>query len=144
MATKSTNMSLMVIFFSFSFLIFAPSQLVFSYENKNFLSAPTPSPSSENRDKLLPELKKFVAKCGEKLSNHCGEEIRNDLLEIENISGYCCKQLVEMGKICHLGMVRLAATTSVNKEEASTIVSNSARVYNKCARVINSIASSPH
>lgn len=147
MATKSTNMSLVVIFFSFSFITFAPSRLVFAYENRIFLSSPTPSPSSvdhEYRDKLLPELKKFVAKCGENLSNYCGEEIRNDLLEIENISGYCCKQLVKIGKICHMGMVRLAATTSVNKEESSTIISNSARVYNKCARVINSIASSPH
>lgn len=147
MATKSTNMSLMVVFFSFSFLIFAPSRLVFSYENDMFLSSPTPSPSfdnSEYSDKLLPELKKFVAKCGENLSSYCGKEIRNDLLEIENISGYCCKQLVNMGKICHMGMVRLAAITSVNKEESSTIILNSARVYDKCTMVINSIASSPH
>lgn len=140
MATQSANMSLMLIFFSFSFIIFAPSRLVFSYENRILSTSLTQSPSS---DKLLPELNKFVGKCGENLSKHCGEEIRNDLLEIENMSGYCCKQLVQMGKICHMGMVRLAAT-SVNKEESSTIISNSARVYNKCSRVINTIASSPH
>lgn len=147
MATKSTNMSLVVTFFSLSFIIFAPSRLVLSYENKILLSSPTPLSPSENHqysDKLLPELKKFVAKCRESLSNHCGKEIRNDLLEIENMSAYCCKQLVQMGKICHMGMVRLAATTSVNKEESSTIIRNSARVYDKCARIINSIASSPH
>lgn len=141
MATQSANMSLMLIFFLFSFIIFAPSRLVLSYESRRLSTLPTVSSSS---DKLLPELKKFVAKCGENLSNHCGEEIRNDLLGIENMSGYCCKQLVKMGKICHMGMVRLAATTSVNKEESSTIISNSARVYNKCDRVINIIASSPH
>ncbi|XP_074347126.1 protein DOWN-REGULATED IN DIF1 11-like [Apium graveolens] len=141
MAAQSAKISLMVIIFSFSFIIFAPSRLVFSYENRVLSTSPTPSPSS---DKLLLELKKFVAKCVGNLSKNCGEEIRNDLLEIENMSAYCCKQLVQMGKICHMGMVGLAATTSVNKEESSTISSNSARVYNKCERIINIIASSPH
>ncbi|KAL1832381.1 hypothetical protein ACET3Z_002032 [Daucus carota] len=147
MATKSASMSLAVIVFSISFLFFAPSRLVFSSENKIFLTSPTPSPSAdhfEHGNRILPELKRFVAKCGENLSDHCGQEIRNDLLGIEDISGYCCKQLVKMGKVCHMGMVRLAATTSVNKEESSAIISNGARVYDKCAMLISIIASSPH
>lgn len=139
MAAKSTNLSTMVIFFAICILTLTPSPLVFSFENE-YISSPTESPSSA--DMLSIEFERFVTKCGENLSNNCGREIRNDLLGIAEVSGYCCGQLVEMGLICHKGMVRLASSITDNEKEASTITSNSARVYNRCAKIISSSAPS--
>lgn len=143
MATKSVSLSTMVIFFAFTFQLFVPSQLVFSYENK----VPLSSPSLSGNDEQLAGLKTFAAKCCENLSKDCGKEIRNELLEIGNISRLCCGQLVEMGLVCHKAMTRLALEILpplFNQGETGTVISNTIPVYNRCAKNINGIALSPY
>lgn len=139
MATKSASLSTMVIFFAFTFQLFAPSLLVFSYENM----APLSSPSSSSQ---LAGLKTFAAKCCENMSRDCGKEIRNELLEIGNVSRLCCGQLVEMGLVCHKAMTRLALEILpplFDEGKTSTVISNTVRVYNRCAKSINGGAPSP-
>ncbi|KAL8158367.1 hypothetical protein AgCh_002890 [Apium graveolens] len=122
------------------FQLFAPS--VFSYENV----VPLSSPSSSPNDKQLAGLKTFAVKCCEKMSRNCGKEIRNGLLEIGNVSSFCCGQLVQMGLACHKAMTRLAVEESpplFNQRETDTVISNTFRVYNRCAKNINGIAPSP-
>ncbi|KAK1362635.1 hypothetical protein POM88_047109 [Heracleum sosnowskyi] len=143
MATKSTSLSTMVIFFALAFQIFAPLQLVFSYKNL----VPLASSSSSPNDEQLAGLKTFVTKCSENMSRNCGKEIRNELLEIGNVSRFCCGQLVEMGLICHKAMTRLAVELlppMFNEGETGTVVSNTLRVYNRCAGNINGIVPSPY
>ena len=137
MATNSTFLSTMVIFFAFTFLLFAPS-----HQNEVTLSS---SPSrSPNADPSV-ELRKFVAKCGANLSSNCGKEIRNALLEIENVSGNCCGELVKMGLFCHKAMTRLALEQPplFNEEQTATVMSNTMSVYNRCAKTVNNIVPSP-
>lgn len=139
MATKSASLSTMVIFFAFTFQLFAPSLLVFSYENMVPLSSPS-------NDVQLAGLKTFAAKCCENMSRDCGKEIRNELLEIGNVSRLCCGQLVEMGLVCHKAMTRLALEILppvFDEGKTGTVISNTVRVYNRCAKSINGGAPSP-
>lgn len=143
MAAKSTSLSTMVFFFTFCILTLAPVSLVSSLENE-FILPPTSSTSSDANANLSSEFVRFVANCGENLTNSCGREIRNDLLGTAEVSGSCCGELVKMGWICHKGMVRLATSVMDNKDEASTFSSNSARVYFRCAKIVSSLAPSPN
>ncbi|KAK1366879.1 hypothetical protein POM88_042440 [Heracleum sosnowskyi] len=139
MAAKSTNLSTMVFLFTLCILTLAPASLVSSLENEHILP-----PTSSSDANLSSEFVRFVANCGENLTNSCGREIRNDLLGIAEVSGFCCGELVKMGWICHKGMVRLATSVMDNKDEASTFTSNSDRVYFRCAKIVNSLAPSPN
>lgn len=103
------------------------------YSSEPYIEPVDPPESPEEaaeRDYLL-------RKCADKLNHDCGEAIFTNIFQnASNVfTDDCCRNLVSIGKDCHIRMVRYIAGREEYKANASITVPKGQQVWNKCALV---------
>ncbi|XP_002882760.2 uncharacterized protein LOC9318826 [Arabidopsis lyrata subsp. lyrata] len=86
----------------------------------------------------------FLQACAEKPSVKCGDEVfKNMLDETTPITDECCRDILKMGKDCHLGLVKIIFATYEYKNIASKGIPNSKQTWNDCVRRVGSKIGAP-
>jgi len=87
---------------------------------------------------------KFLEACSEKPSSKCGNEVfKNMLNETMPITEECCRDILKMGKDCHLGLVKLIFATYEYKNIASKGIPKSKQTWNECVHRVGSKIGAP-
>lgn len=116
-------------------LIFAIGATLIS---SGFASESVISPAPAENDPYVP-----LEKCAAKLTPACGDEIFAGVFGNGKVTEHCCYKLVEMGKPCHDRLVEWMLSIPDFREDAPKILSNSAKIWYHCIRVVTGVAPSP-
>ncbi|AEE32170.1 ECA1 gametogenesis family protein (DUF784) [Arabidopsis thaliana] len=86
----------------------------------------------------------FLEACSEKPSSKCGNEVfKNMLDETVPITDECCRDILKIGKDCHLGLVKLIFATYEYKNKASKGIPKSKQTWNECVFRVGSKIGAP-
>ncbi|EOA14927.1 hypothetical protein CARUB_v10028270mg [Capsella rubella] len=86
----------------------------------------------------------FLAACGKKQNTKCGDEVfKNMLVDTPQITDECCRDILKIGKDCHLGLVKIIFTTYEYKSYASKGIPKSKQTWNDCVRRVGSNIGAP-
>lgn len=113
--------------------------VIFSLANKAVIEAS----KIEERSPLSPidippktshEEKKFYLNCEERIKEKCGKPIFSKIVYNGNkrITPDCCRNLVLAGPRCYDGLIGLITSLPEFKARASTILTKSKQIWNRC------------
>ncbi|CAA0395071.1 unnamed protein product [Arabidopsis thaliana] len=135
---------LMVMFVSI--VMFYMACPIFSQEiHEDVAISPTPfeeanSPAMEYDMKLPHYSQKvfdFLETCAEKPSSICGGEIFQNVLDATTlVTDKCCRDILKIGKDCHLGLIKIFFSSYEYKNIAS--IPRSKQTWNDCFRRVGS------
>ncbi|KAH7855611.1 hypothetical protein Vadar_026747 [Vaccinium darrowii] len=101
-------------------------------------TSPAPSPTDNEQ---------FLKSCVSKFTDKCGPQVFGGVFMHVTVTEPCCKNLVNVGKQCHDGLVRRIydeevrraregnGEVVVDEERGSRILSRSEKVWNDCVRL---------
>ncbi|KAK7246919.1 hypothetical protein RIF29_41790 [Crotalaria pallida] len=74
-----------------------------------------------------------LAKCIERLSSDCGEEVGKGLTQDKSITKQCCIKVVKTGIDCHINLTKsLIRSPDVRNEDALQVLEKSKKIFNQC------------
>ncbi|KAL2327672.1 hypothetical protein Fmac_021099 [Flemingia macrophylla] len=79
----------------------------------------------------------YLSKCVVKIGTDCGKQVFEKLVQSKSndISGCCCRKLVEMGLSCHMNMAKkLILTPKMRDVDAVEFLKRSKNVFHQCRR----------
>ncbi|KAG7543179.1 Prolamin-like domain [Arabidopsis thaliana x Arabidopsis arenosa] len=134
-----------------SIVMFYMARPIFSQEvHEDVVISPTPfeeanSPAMEY-DMNLPHYSQkeidFLKACVEKPSSICGGEIFQNVLDEKNlVTDECCRDILKIGKDCHLGLIKIIFSSYEYKNIAS--IPRSKQTWNDCVRRVGSKIGAP-
>ncbi|CAH8254810.1 unnamed protein product [Arabidopsis lyrata] len=86
----------------------------------------------------------FLEACADKPSTKCGNEVfKNMLDETTPITDACCRDILKMGKDCHLGLVQIIFATYEFKNFSSKGIPKSKQTWNDCVRRVGNKIGAP-
>lgn len=81
----------------------------------------------------------FLQNCLQKTTTKCGDEVfKNMLDETTQMTNECCRELLKLGKDCHLGLVQIIFATYEYINIASKAIPRSKQTWNTCVRQVGS------
>ncbi|KAL1199663.1 Protein DOWN-REGULATED IN DIF1 11 [Cardamine amara subsp. amara] len=82
---------------------------------------------------------KFLEDCAQKSTTKCGVEVFENMVdETTHVTNECCRELLKLGKDCHLGLVQIIFATYEYKNIASKAIPESKHTWNTCVRQVGS------
>ncbi|XP_010498390.1 PREDICTED: uncharacterized protein LOC104776077 [Camelina sativa] len=88
----------------------------------------------------------FLRGCAEKPSSKCGDTIFKNLVDETTstpITDECCRDILKIGRDCHLGIVKVLFSTYEYKDIASKAIPRSKQTWNDCVRRVGSNIGAP-
>ncbi|XP_042496688.1 uncharacterized protein LOC122075649 [Macadamia integrifolia] len=116
-------------------------------ENADFSPSPAPAWAPQPEAVQLPPepqpgFYSHLKSCVEVIPVECGQPIVDSIYKDTRLDGYCCQKLVEMGKDCHLALVKVVEL--VDKSHEKVISQRGLQVWNQCdSLVVKNVSPSP-
>lgn len=82
----------------------------------------------------------FLQDCVQKPSSKCGDDIFKNMLDqtTTQLTNECCRDLLKIGKDCHLGLAQIIFSSYDYKNIASKAIPKSKQTWNDCVRRVGS------
>lgn len=87
----------------------------------------------------------FLQNCLQKPSSKCGVDIFKNLLDVTTtqLTDECCRDLLKIGKDCHLGLAQIIFSSYEYKNIASKAIPKSKHTWNDCVGRVGSQIGDP-
>ncbi|XP_054815090.1 protein DOWN-REGULATED IN DIF1 11-like [Prosopis cineraria] len=83
----------------------------------------------------------WLGKCGEKLTDKCGQQVVDFLFYKRTLVSYvCCDKLVKMGKKCHRELAKTLARSQDFKNHKAQILRRSKKAWEQCSFIEKCVA----
>ncbi|XP_043696724.1 uncharacterized protein LOC122647367 [Telopea speciosissima] len=112
------------------------------YEVPEEYVAPAPAPVSEEAETEIPPEPQpgfydYVKNCVKVIPEKCGQPIVDAIYKNSPLDGYCCHKVVEMGKDCHLALVKVIELVDKNESHVEEISQRGLQVWNHCVSLVS-------
>ncbi|KAF8085256.1 hypothetical protein N665_0674s0021 [Sinapis alba] len=87
----------------------------------------------------------FVQICLQNMNSDCGDNIFRNMLDntTTQLTNECCRDLLKMGKDCHMGVAQIISSNTEYINIASKAIPKSKHTWKDCVRRVGSYIGSP-